>query len=182
MEDLDINKREIIEVVNELGCEEKTEDKSDHMEEESKTEQENSSGMVDEVFEVIMRKDSEEGNSEPHRKMKEAERVIRQVIMAVKTWRALYEGKVCNLTKAAQVVGMSKKSLDDYYLVLRTGDKLGFDYPHNLDRKMGEIRAFIKSNEERVTGKLGKEVKCFSLVEPVHPHQVLAEWNARGEV
>ena len=47
--------------------------------------------------------------------------MIRQVIQAVKIWRSLHESKRCNLTVAAKVVGISKKSLDDYYLILRSG-------------------------------------------------------------
>jgi hypothetical protein len=40
---------------------------------------------------------------------------------------------------------MSKKSLDDYYLVLRVGEILGFNFAENLDGKMGELRNFIRS-------------------------------------
>ena len=60
-------------------------------------------------------------SEESHKKPKESERIIRQVIQAVKIWRRLHETKRCNLTIAAKVVGMSKKSLDDYYLILRSG-------------------------------------------------------------
>jgi hypothetical protein len=42
-------------------------------------------------------------------------------MVAVKKWRKLYESKRMNLTKAAKIIGISKKSLDDYYLVLRIG-------------------------------------------------------------
>ena len=67
------------------------------------------------------------------------------MILAVKIWRTLYENKRCNLTKAAKVVGISKKSLDDYYLVLRVGEILGFNFAANLDGKMGDLRNFIRS-------------------------------------
>jgi hypothetical protein len=60
------------------------------------------------------------------------ERRISQVILAVKIWRGLYESKKCTLTNAAKIVGISKKSLDDYYLVLRVGEVLGFSYADNL--------------------------------------------------
>ena len=83
--------------------------------------------MVDEV--------EEKGSSEEkegHKKIKESERGIGQVIKAVKIWRELHDSKRCNLTNAAKVVGISKKSLDDYFLVLRVGEILGFDFAHNL--------------------------------------------------
>lgn len=69
------------------------------------------------------------------------------------------------MTNAAKVVGISKKSLDDYYLVLRVGEILGFDFANNLDHKMGDLRNFIRSKGEKITGKLGKNVECFKLVE-----------------
>lgn len=70
------------------------------------------------------------------------------------------------LIDSAKVLGISKKSLDDYFLVLRVGEILGFNYAENLDNGMGELRAFIKGRGESalVKGKLGKEVKCFGLV------------------
>lgn len=90
-------------------------------------EEEQPERMVDEV--------EEKGSSEEkegHKKIKESERGIGQVIKAVKIWRELHDSKRCNLTNAAKVVGISKKSLDDYFLVLRVGEILGFDFAHNL--------------------------------------------------
>ena len=86
------------------------------------------------------------------------------MIRAVKTWRQLSETNRCNLTQAAKIVGISKKSLDDYYLVLRIGEILNFYYPNNLDKKMGDLRYFIRLKDFKVTGKLGKNVECFKLV------------------
>ena len=60
------------------------------------------------------------------------------------------------MTKAAKVVGISKKSLDDYYLVIRIGEIHGFDFSQNLGKKMGELRAFIKDCDVKITGKLTK--------------------------
>jgi hypothetical protein len=125
--------------------------------------------MEEEPPEEIMIDENEErsnSKSEDHagKKPKEAERVIGQVITAVKIWRGLYESKRCNLTNAAKVVGISKKSLDDYFLVLRVGEILGYDFQNNLRNMMGDLRNFIRAQEEKVTGKLGKNVKCFDLV------------------
>lgn len=55
------------------------------------------------------------------KRVKEPQRQIGEVILAVKKWRKLYESKKLNLTKAARIIGISKKSLDDYFLVLRVG-------------------------------------------------------------
>jgi len=78
------------------------------------------------------------------------------VIVAVKKWRKLYESKKLNLTKLAKLIGISKKSLDDYYLVLRVGEILGFDYENHILSKMGDLRAFIRAFDYKVTGKLAK--------------------------
>jgi hypothetical protein len=48
--------------------------------------------------------------------------------------------------------------LDDYYLILRIGEILKFDFESNLDKKMGELRAYIRNCDIKVTGKLTKHV------------------------
>jgi len=59
------------------------------------------------------------------------------VIKGVKMWRLLLERKKIQLIDGAKQVGISRKSLDDYYLVLRIGYFCGFDFQKNLDKKMG---------------------------------------------
>lgn len=74
----------------------------------------------------------------------------------MKTWRNLHLSKLCNLTTAAKVLGISKKSLDDYFLILRIAEELNYDFETNLKNKMGHLRAFIKGSDRKVTGKLHK--------------------------
>ena len=107
------------------------------------------------------------------KRSKEPERLIREVIIAVKKWRKLYESRKLNLTKAAKLIEISKKSLDDYFLVIRTAEILGFDFPSNLDHKIGDLMAFIRNSNFKVTGKLPKRVKCFGLVPEVDVEQIL---------
>ena len=38
-----------------------------------------------------------------------------------------------NLQEAAEVLGISKKSLDDYYYQLRLGEKYDFDFMSNMN-------------------------------------------------
>ena len=52
--------------------------------------------------------------------------------------------KKWNLEDAAQKVGVSKKSLDDYLLQLRFGKKFGFDFESNKNSKVGILRLFVK--------------------------------------
>lgn len=64
------------------------------------------------------------------------ERQIRFVVERVSLWRKLYNGVELgngetvrySLEDSAKLVGISKKSLDDYLLQLRFGRMYGFDF------------------------------------------------------
>jgi len=67
------------------------------------------------------------------------ERQIKFVVEKVSLWRKLYNGVDLgtgetirySLEDAAKLVGISKKSLDDYLLQLRFGRTYGFDFLKN---------------------------------------------------
>ena len=42
---------------------------------------------------------------------------------------------------------------------------------------MGDLRNFIRSQEQKIKGKLGKEVKCFNLVEEVNLDKLMQEYK-----
>jgi len=69
----------------------------------------------------------------------------------VKKWRDLHNygdknhKKRLNLQDAAKIVGVSKKSLDDYYCQLRLGELYNFKFSENLDEKMGVLRTYVKN-------------------------------------
>lgn len=54
-----------------------------------------------------------------------------------------------SLQEAAKLVGISKKSLDDYYCQLRIAEENGFDFEKNQHLKMGVIRNFVKQHQQR---------------------------------
>ena len=60
------------------------------------------------------------------------------------------------LVQSAKFIGISKKSLDDYFLVLRVGQILGFNFAENMQNKMGDLRTFIREKDQKVSGKLPK--------------------------
>jgi hypothetical protein len=68
----------------------------------------------------------------------------------VKRWRNLHLhghssiNRRLNLQDAAKLVGISKKSLDDYYCQLRLGEFYNFDFYNKLHEKMGVLRSFVK--------------------------------------
>ena len=47
------------------------------------------------------------------------------------------------------MVGISKKSLDDYLLQLRLGRKYGFNFNQNKTKKVGILRAFVKNHRAK---------------------------------
>ena len=71
-------------------------------------------------------------------------------------WRHLYNGVFeidengnkqiysYSLNEAALMLGMSKKSLDDYLLQVRHGLKKGFNFKENLLKSVGTLRSFNK--------------------------------------
>jgi hypothetical protein len=61
-----------------------------------------------------------------------------------------------SLKNAANMVELSKKTLDDYFLVLRVGEYHGYNFKANLNKKIGHLRAFIRSQPIKVTGRLSK--------------------------
>lgn len=85
-------------------------------------------------------------------KKRPKERRISFVISKVLEWRTLYDGIMdgngesvrYSLEEAAEKVGISKKSLDDYMLQLKLGKRYGFDFQKNKDKNVGVLRTFIK--------------------------------------
>ncbi|KAL4477716.1 hypothetical protein ABPG74_002866 [Tetrahymena malaccensis] len=86
------------------------------------------------------------------------ERQISYVKGKVDEWRNLYDngfttanGQIekVNLDVAAQIVGLSRKTLDDYYAQLRKAQKYGFDFDTNSSEKMGTLRKYVKKMSDK---------------------------------
>ena len=86
------------------------------------------------------------------------ERYIEKVREKVSEWRAMHEtgfrdkdGNIqkLNLDHAANYIGISRKTLDDYYLQLRRAEQLGFDFDRNKSEKMGALRKFVKEESKK---------------------------------
>lgn len=86
------------------------------------------------------------------------ERYIEKVREKVGEWRAMHETgfrdkdgnlQKINLDQAANIIGISRKTLDDYYLQLRRAEQLGFDFERNKSEKMGTLRKFVKEETKR---------------------------------
>ena len=89
------------------------------------------------------------------------ERKIEFIVEKVNAWRRLYNGFYnengeytrYSLDQAAKMVGISKKSLDDYLLQLRLGRKYGFNFNQNKTKKVGILRAFVKRHRAKQNNK-----------------------------
>lgn len=95
--------------------------------------------------------------------------MLRSVLENVKLWRHLHtKNKKLSLTEAAKLIGISKKTLDDYFLQLRLGELYGFPFQDNLDQKVGVLRAHIRKHEQKeLETRLPKEIRSFEWVRDV---------------
>lgn len=79
-------------------------------------------------------------------------------------WRLLYTGFhnkngafiKMSLEEAAQKVKISKKSLDDYLMQLRSAKKFGFDFDKHNNDKVGVIRSFVRKKKEEERKRISK--------------------------
>lgn len=71
----------------------------------------------------------------------------------MKRWRNIHNsmnGKnKISLYDAAKIIGIPKKTLDDYYYYLRIGELKEFDFNENMHEKIGVLRKFVRDNEDK---------------------------------
>jgi len=101
--------------------------------------------------------ENNDGQSGQAKQKRTKERKIGQILDKVYTWRKFYSGFTdpqttqtikMSLEDAAQKVGISKKSLDDYLLQIRFGKKYGFNFNDHYNDRVGVLRAFVKKNKQ----------------------------------
>ena len=66
-----------------------------------------------------------------------------------------------NLDVAASLVGLSRKTLDDYYKYIRKAEQFNFDFKARSEEKIGVLRNFVRDRQRRDTGKI-EEVEEFN--------------------
>ena len=64
-------------------------------------------------------------------------------------WRRMYTEQGITLEEAAKNIGISKKSLDDYFLQLRNGHLNGFNFNEHKNDKIGILRSFNKQKTKQ---------------------------------
>lgn len=103
-------------------------------------------------------------DDEPAPKQKRTkERKIGEILNKVLLWRKYYSGMIdpttgqvtkLSLEDAAQKVGISKKSLDDYLLQIRFGKKYGFNFNDHYHDRVGVLRSFVKKHKNKKADKV----------------------------
>ena len=89
------------------------------------------------------------------------ERKIGYIIKKVYMWRKMYSGFIdekgrkikLTLEEAADKIGISKKSLDDYLIQLRIGKMLGFNFNEHQNDKVGILRSFVRKHKKELNEK-----------------------------
>lgn len=85
----------------------------------------------------------------------------------VTEWRKLHEeGDKLNLDKAAEIIGISRKTLDDYNLQMRRAEEMGFDLQEHKNSKMGQLRKFVKSHSPKCQSQRKNSNSTELLEEP----------------
>ena len=85
------------------------------------------------------------------------EREIGEIVAKVAEWRKLYGGvdnsdgikKKYSLEDAAEMVGIAKKTLDDYLLQIRAGHQYNFDFEAYREARVGILRKFVKERKDK---------------------------------
>ena len=75
----------------------------------------------------------------------------------------LNKTKKVSLEETAKMMGLSKKSLDDYYYQLRLGEKYGFEFKDNFYEKIGILRTYLKSRNSHLKEKKSSSKHCKGL-------------------
>ena len=80
------------------------------------------------------------------------ERKLGEVIEAVTGWRILIGGISDDIkqpyspTQAAVIIGIPKKTLDDYLLQIKYAKKYGFEFSQHFNDKIGVLRGFVREH------------------------------------
>lgn len=65
-------------------------------------------------------------------------------------WREISQkNPKITLDDAAKMVGVPKKTLDDYYMQIKAASEHHFDFPKNLGAKIGVLRRFVRENHSK---------------------------------
>lgn len=72
------------------------------------------------------------------------------MLQVVDQWRKLYFQYNSKLTMAegAEMIGIGKKNLESYIQTVKLGEKYQYPFKMNLDKKINELKKFLKQKSE----------------------------------
>eukprot|EP00330_Aristerostoma_sp_ATCC50986_P002542 CAMPEP_0114576128 /NCGR_PEP_ID=MMETSP0125-20121206/914_1 /TAXON_ID=485358 ORGANISM="Aristerostoma sp., Strain ATCC 50986" /NCGR_SAMPLE_ID=MMETSP0125 /ASSEMBLY_ACC=CAM_ASM_000245 /LENGTH=259 /DNA_ID=CAMNT_0001764381 /DNA_START=372 /DNA_END=1151 /DNA_ORIENTATION=+ len=83
-------------------------------------------------------------------------KLLSEVMKTVMKWRQIRnKGKLTkdnkkvkvSFNEAAEMLGLSLKSLNDYLRVIKLGEKFNFDFEKNMNKKFGVLRKFVSDKK-----------------------------------
>lgn len=94
-------------------------------------------------------------NTELELQNKSKTRTIGYIIEKVAAWRELYMNPSDPKTRlqAAKIVGISKRTLEDYQSLLKIARKNNFDFQKHKSDNVGVLRLFVKKIKEKMQKK-----------------------------
>lgn len=57
--------------------------------------------------------------------------------------------KKITLEQSANMIGISRNTLDDYYFQIKLAEKYGFNFHEQLDEPFKAVRKFVKHHEQK---------------------------------
>ncbi len=67
----------------------------------------------------------------------------------MKQWKDLYKSTDLSLDMTADIVGIPKKSLDDYWYLLQRGYEEKFNFQTHSEEKISLLREYLKNMKEK---------------------------------
>ncbi|CAD8137121.1 unnamed protein product [Paramecium octaurelia] len=113
------------------------------------------------------------------------ERLVCEAIEKVERWRLMFtEGLQTNngeiikvtLNQAAEIVGIPKKTLEDYTQLFKKVKLLTADIKQFSNEKMGFLRSYLRKNQNKLKKKL-KDLRIKELEEQRKTQEIIQEQN-----
>ena len=124
--------------------EDENEEELDEVEEKEKTEEKKEEPKKEKSDKKTGKKKEEKGDCK-----RSKEKRIGYIVKKVFEWKGLrrLSQEKMSLQDAAKNVGMSKKTLDEYYNQIKEGKKYGFDFNKYKRDKVNVLRGFVKKKK-----------------------------------
>jgi hypothetical protein len=134
--------------------------------EESGASFENEEGELEELEDEDEDDSNLSSGKSPKPKRITKDRSIKEVLDLISRWRSLYDkkanskassspngGKQMTLQDAAVYINVPKKTLDDYFLIIKKAKALNFDFNANMGERFGIVRSFVKKAKAKSNKK-----------------------------